>query len=153
ALGIAQSLSAGARFVGPSAGGVLLDRLSVRSMFLAAAGCAALALAATTLATRARAESAPDAIPIRRSGERVRPNRGHRLPRHVPRAALLRGPERAVRRQADEHAAAHRPPALHSLGAGDRWAALQGTHRTVLPDLLPRPRGDRCPGRQPRPAP
>src|SRR6185369_7793366 len=68
ALGIAQSLSAGARFVGPSAGGILLDRANVRAVFMAAAGCAALALGVTTLATRARAETAPDVIRMRRSG-------------------------------------------------------------------------------------
>jgi len=68
ALGIAQSLSAGARFVGPSAGGVVLDRLNVRAVFLAAAACAAIALAVTAVGTRASAESAPDVISIRRSG-------------------------------------------------------------------------------------
>jgi len=68
ALGIAQSLSAGARFVGPSAGGVLLDRVNVRAVFLAAAGCATIALAMTMLAPRASAESAPDLMRMRRSG-------------------------------------------------------------------------------------
>ena len=68
ALGIAQSLSAGARFVGPSAGGVVLGRLNVRAVFLAAAACAAIALAVTAVGTRASAESAPDVIRMRRSG-------------------------------------------------------------------------------------
>lgn len=67
ALGVAQSLSAGARFVGPSAGGVILDRFNVRAVFLAAAACAAIALAVTAAGTRASAETAPDLIRVRRS--------------------------------------------------------------------------------------
>jgi DHA1 family tetracycline resistance protein-like MFS transporter len=51
ALGVAQSLSAGARFVGPSGGGLVLDRLNGRAVFLAAAACAAIALGVAALGT------------------------------------------------------------------------------------------------------
>ena len=69
ALGVAQSLSAGARFVGPSAGGFVLDRLSVRAVFLAAAVSAGMALAVTACAAPPDADgSSADVVRLRRSG-------------------------------------------------------------------------------------
>ncbi len=67
-LGVAQSLSAGARFLGPSAGGVVLDRLHARGVFLAAAGCAAVALGVTALASRPGGQPSADVVRVRRSG-------------------------------------------------------------------------------------
>ena len=67
-LGLSQSLSAGARFLGPTAGGLLQGRFGTNGYF-GAALCAAGAFGLASLAQRAAtSEREAEALPLRRSG-------------------------------------------------------------------------------------
>ncbi len=67
-LGVSQSLSAGARVLGPAGGGFVLDRFDAPATFLVAAGCAAGALGLSLLGVRAIAQTGGRGIRMRRSG-------------------------------------------------------------------------------------
>jgi DHA1 family tetracycline resistance protein-like MFS transporter len=66
-LGVSQSLSAGARVIGPVGGGFVLHRFDTSSVFFVAAACAAAALAFGAIRTPAVAP-AEEAVRVRRSG-------------------------------------------------------------------------------------
>ncbi len=68
-LGVSQSLSAGARVLGPAGGGFVLDRFDAPATFIAAAACAAGALGISLLSARGAARAAEDVIRVRRSGQ------------------------------------------------------------------------------------
>jgi DHA1 family tetracycline resistance protein-like MFS transporter len=67
-LGVSQSLSAGGRVLGPAGGGLLLDRLGPAAPYLAAAACAAGALALVLPGARTGGRSDDQATAVRRSG-------------------------------------------------------------------------------------
>jgi DHA1 family tetracycline resistance protein-like MFS transporter len=66
-LGVSQSLSAGARVLGPSGGGLVFDRCDAPAAYHVAAACAAGALALSLSGTWA-VERARDTVRVRRSG-------------------------------------------------------------------------------------
>ena len=68
ALGVSQSLSAGARVLGPAGGGLIFSRMDAAAAYLAAAVCAAGALGLSLLGGRIRGEAEAQVIRIRRSG-------------------------------------------------------------------------------------
>jgi predicted MFS family arabinose efflux permease len=68
ALGVSQSLSAGARVLGPAGGGFVFDHFDVRAVFLVAAASAAWALVLSATAARATEAPAARAMRVRRSG-------------------------------------------------------------------------------------
>jgi DHA1 family tetracycline resistance protein-like MFS transporter len=68
ALGVSQSLSAGARALGPAGGGFIFDRMDAPATYLAAAVCAAGALGLSLLGTRPGGEVEAQVIRVRGSG-------------------------------------------------------------------------------------
>ncbi|HYY06900.1 MAG TPA: MFS transporter [Candidatus Limnocylindria bacterium] len=68
ALGVSQSLSAGARALGPAGGGFIFDRMEASATYLAAAVCAAGALGLSLLGTRPGGEVEAQVIRVRGSG-------------------------------------------------------------------------------------
>ena len=68
-LGVSQSLSAGARALGPHGGGLALERLGAPTAYVAAAFCAMVALGlAFPLARRAERQASSPGLRLRRSG-------------------------------------------------------------------------------------
>src|SRR5207247_907968 len=79
ALGVSQSLSAGARALGPAGGGLIFHRFDVAAPYLAAAVCAAGAFGLSLLGGRPGGQAEAQLIRARRSGSRQgRPDRGPR---------------------------------------------------------------------------
>ena len=70
ALGVSQSLSAGARVLGPAGGGLIFSRFDASAAYLAAAACAAGALGLSLLGMRPGGEAEAQVIRVRRSGSR-----------------------------------------------------------------------------------
>src|SRR2546425_1959228 len=70
ALGVSQSLSAGARVLGPAGGGLIFSRLDAAAAYLAAAACAAGGLGAFLLRGRPRRPGGAPGIPAPTSGGR-----------------------------------------------------------------------------------
>jgi multidrug resistance protein len=70
-LGVSQSLSAGARVLGPAGGGLLLHRLDASSTYAAAAASALAATALLVLGTRTAADRDADVLRVRRSGHKA----------------------------------------------------------------------------------
>ena len=70
ALGVSQSLSAGARVLGPAGGGLIFHRFDASAAYLAAAACAAGALGLSLLGMRPGGEAEAQVIRVRRSGSR-----------------------------------------------------------------------------------
>ena len=70
ALGVSQSLSAGARVLGPAGGGLIFSRFDASAAYLAAAACAAGALGLSLLGMRPGGEAEAHVIRVRRSGSR-----------------------------------------------------------------------------------
>ena len=68
ALGLAQSLSAGARAIGPAGGGLAFDALGVGAPFLAASLCALGALGLVGQGLRDQPAAADEAVRLKRSG-------------------------------------------------------------------------------------
>jgi predicted MFS family arabinose efflux permease len=67
-LGVSQSLSAGARVIGPAGGGFVFHRFDLRTAYLAAAACAACAVALAGVGRQPAREPAADVVRVRRSG-------------------------------------------------------------------------------------
>jgi DHA1 family tetracycline resistance protein-like MFS transporter len=67
-LGVSQSLSAGARVIGPAGGGFVFHRFDLATAYLAAAACAACAAALAGVGRQPAREPAADAVRVRRSG-------------------------------------------------------------------------------------
>jgi len=67
ALGVSQSLSAGARVLGPAGGGLIFDRFDASAAYLAAAACAAAALGLSLLRVRTRGRAEAEVVRVRRS--------------------------------------------------------------------------------------
>jgi multidrug resistance protein len=67
-LGVSQSLSAGARVLGPTGGGFLFNRFDARAGFVAAAACGLGALVVAVLGQGGRTERAAEIVALRRSG-------------------------------------------------------------------------------------
>ena len=70
ALGVSQSLSAGARVLGPAGGGLIFSRFDASAAYLAAAACAAGALGLSLLGVRPGGQAEAHVIRVRRSGSR-----------------------------------------------------------------------------------
>ena len=70
ALGVSQSLSAGARVLGPAGGGLIFHRFDASAAYLAAAACAAGALGLSLLGVRPGGQAEAHVIRVRRSGSR-----------------------------------------------------------------------------------
>ncbi len=70
-LGVSQSLSAGARVIGPAGGGFVLHRLDAFSTYAAAAAAALTALALLVLGGRTAGERETDVLRVRRSGQKA----------------------------------------------------------------------------------
>ena len=70
-LGVSQSLSAGARVIGPAGGGFVFHHLDASAAYVAAATSAVAALALIVLGTRTAGESEPDVVPVRGSGHKT----------------------------------------------------------------------------------
>jgi MFS family permease len=70
ALGVSQSLSAGARVLGPAGGGLIFSRFDVSAAYLAAAVCAAAALGLSLFGVRRGGQTEAQVIRLRRSGSR-----------------------------------------------------------------------------------
>jgi predicted MFS family arabinose efflux permease len=70
-LGVSQSLSAGARVIGPAGGGFVLHRLDASSTYAAAAAAALTALALLVLGGRTAGERETDVLRVRRSGQKA----------------------------------------------------------------------------------
>jgi predicted MFS family arabinose efflux permease len=70
-LGVSQSLSAGARVIGPAGGGFVLHRLDASSTYVAAAAAALAALALLVLGGRTAGERETDVLRVRRSGQKA----------------------------------------------------------------------------------
>jgi len=70
ALGVSQSLSAGARVLGPAGGGLIFSRFDASAAYLAAAACAAGALGLSLLGVRPGGQAEAQVIRVRRSGSR-----------------------------------------------------------------------------------
>ena len=68
ALGVSQSLSAGARVLGPAGGGFIFSRFEASAAYLAAAVCAAGALGLSLLRVRAGGRAAAEVVRVRTSG-------------------------------------------------------------------------------------
>lgn len=68
ALGVSQSLSAGARVIGPAGGGFLFDRFDFPTVYLAAAACAAAAFGLALLGVRMNGGRQAEVLRVRRSG-------------------------------------------------------------------------------------
>ena len=67
ALGVSQSLSAGARVLGPAGGGLIFDRFEVSATYLAAAACAAAALGLSLTRVRPVRQEEGEVMRVRRS--------------------------------------------------------------------------------------
>jgi len=67
-LGVSQSLSAGARTLGPVGGGLVFDRFGAGAPYLAAAACAAGALALALPGTRGARHPEDEVLRVRHSG-------------------------------------------------------------------------------------
>ena len=70
ALGVSQSLSAGARVLGPAGGGLIFSRFDASAAYLAAAACASGALGLSLLGVRPGGQAEAHVIRVRRSGSR-----------------------------------------------------------------------------------
>ena len=68
ALGVSQSLSAGARVLGPAGGGLIFDRFEVSATYLAAAACAVAALGLSLTRVRPVRQEEGEVMRVRRSG-------------------------------------------------------------------------------------
>jgi hypothetical protein len=68
ALGVSQSLSAGARVLGPAGGGLIFSRFDAAAAYVAAAVCAAGAFGLSLLGGRPGGRAEAQVIRARRSG-------------------------------------------------------------------------------------
>jgi hypothetical protein len=67
-LGVSQSLSAGARVLGPAGGGFVFHHLNADAVYVAAAACAAGAVTITLLGAGAMGETESGPVRVRRPG-------------------------------------------------------------------------------------